>query len=81
MTQPPRPPGKKDPTIIIEDIFILLSIPVLWLFVFRLRGPVCTSIGIVALAALIVILVRRVRRINTVADKPRGEDERPKPRL
>lgn len=80
-TTPTPPPSGKDPSVIIEDIFVFLSIPVLWLFVFRLRGPVCTLIGVATMAALLVILVRRVRRINAVADKRRPDDTSPKPPL
>ena len=78
---PTPPPGRKDPSVIIEDIFVLLSIPVLWLFVFRLSGIVCNLIGIATLVVLIVILARRIRRINEASNQPRPPDDSRKPSL
>jgi len=78
---PTPPPGRKDPSVIIEDILVFLSIPVLWLFVFRLRGIVCNLIGLVTLVILIVILARRIRRINEASSQPRPPDSSRKPPL
>ena len=78
---PTPPPGRKDPSVIIEDIFVFLAIPVLWLFVFRLSGIVCNLIGIATLVVLIVILARRIRRINEASDQPRPPDNSRKPSL
>ena len=78
---PTPPPDRKDPSVIIEDVFVLLSIPVLWLFVFRLSGIVCNLIGLVTVVGLIVILARRIRRINAASDQPRPPGDSRKPPL
>ena len=72
---PPSPPGRKDPTVILEDVLIVLSIPVLWLFVLKLRGFVYSLIGGVTLVVLLVILYRRIRRIDAAAEKGRPKDD------
>jgi len=72
---PSQPPKKKDRSILLEDAAIILSIPVLWLFVLRLHQPVYVAIALAALAVLVWILVRRIRRINQASDRGRPTDD------
>ena len=59
---------KKNFWIWVEDTLILLAIPVLWLTIFQLRGPVYTAIQWVTLAIMVWIFVNRVRRFRRYAD-------------
>ena len=77
---PPAPPPEKKKSLVLwEEIVIVLSIPVLWLFVLRLHGKVCLAIGGVTLAALGCILWRRIKRINEAAERQRPNDREPRP--
>ncbi|MBM4080365.1 MAG: hypothetical protein FJ278_11750 [Planctomycetes bacterium] len=78
MAEPPRPhvpepsPRRRISLgVIIEDILIVLAIPVLWLTIFRLDGPICDVIQWVTLGAMVVVFVRRINRFRrppTVGD-------------
>ena len=51
--------------ILLEDIIILLAIPVLWFTIFRLEGAVYDVIKYLTLFAMVFIFVRRFGRIRS----------------
>ena len=59
MTSPPT----RKRYFVLEDVLILLCILVLWPTVFGWEGTVFRILQWTAVACLIVILVRRIRRI------------------
>ena len=67
----PRPeqPGRR--VRLVEDAFTLLCILTLWPTVLQWRHPAFTVVMYVALAGLLVIAYRRIRRFS------RGRDEQP----
>ncbi len=82
---PPSPPFVAPPSRddsrgpFWEDLIVLLAIPVLWIFVLRIRHPLAMAVAILTCAALVWVLVRRIRRFNRAA--PRSDDpEGPRPR-
>jgi len=68
----PSPPGRwSKPSIIVEDILIVLSIGALWFTVLDLSGPIYFVIQLAALGAMIAVFVRRLRRFKkTEEDRP-----------
>lgn len=59
-----RAKPKRTTVTVIEDIFILLCIPVLWPTIMGWQAPIYALLRVVALAGLIWIFVRRVRAIR-----------------
>ena len=49
---------------LLEDLFILVSILSLWPVILGWRGPLYQVLLYLALAGLVVVLVRRVRRLQ-----------------
>ena len=75
------PPGLQEPEplrsrwwVYVEDaLIVFLGIGVLWLSVLRISGPGVLVAQIVALAAMVAIMVVRVRRL--LSGRRRAEDE------
>jgi hypothetical protein len=69
MTWMPQPPperqSKRSPITIVEDILIVLAIPVLWFTIFKLDGAIYDIIQYLTLIMLVVIFVRRIRQFRT----------------
>ncbi|MBM4047328.1 MAG: hypothetical protein FJ279_19660 [Planctomycetes bacterium] len=71
MAESPRPympepsrQNKRSLGVIVEDILIVLAIPVLWLTIFRLDGGIYDVIQWVTLGAMVVVFVRRINRFR-----------------
>ena len=62
----PQDSGKK--ARLIEDVFILVSILALWPVVLDMRGLVYEVLLYVALAGLVYIFFRRMRRFREARD-------------
>ena len=73
------PNGAKRPStswfVYLEDVLIILAIPVLWFTVLRMSEPLVTGIQVVTLLVLIVIGFNRLRRL-LVARRRSEEDAR-----
>ena len=76
---PDPPPEAKKWSVLWEDIVVVLSIPVLWLFVLRLKGKVYLAIGCATLVLLVIVLLRRIKRINEAAERRRANDREHRP--
>lgn len=76
MIPSPSDPQKPDPgrrARLAEDIFILLCILSLWPVIFGWRHPVFEALLYAALAGLVLILVRRVRRFAQARREADGD--------
>ena len=70
---------KKNPWIWVEDALILLAIPVLWLTIFQLKGPIYTAIQWITLAVMVWIFINRVRRFHRYAEEHKKKPPTPFP--
>ena len=69
-TEPPSPPGRwSKPSVIVEDILIMLSIGALWFTILNKTGPVYFALQLLALAAMVVVFIRRTRRFRNSAER------------
>ncbi len=76
MIPSPSDPQKPDPgrrARLAEDIFILLCILSLWPVIFGWRHPAFEALLYAALAGLVVILIRRVRRFTQARREADGD--------
>ena len=69
MNLPPTPPSDNKPKHLLEDIFILLCIGSLWPVILGWNHPIYQAVLYLALAGLLVILVRRIKRFRQVRDE------------
>ncbi|MFH1567812.1 MAG: hypothetical protein ABIL09_07405 [Gemmatimonadota bacterium] len=58
----PRDPGRK--VRLLEDLFILVSVLSLWPVLLGWRGPLYQALLYLALAGLIFVFIRRLRRLH-----------------
>ena len=71
----PTPPEESDgkPRHLFEDIFIILCIVCLWPVILGWTHPLYQALLYIALAGLIIIFVRRVRRFRRAHDELQGD--------
>ena len=62
--------------IVLEDIFIMISILSLWPMILGWQGIVWESAKYVAAVGLLIIFARRVRRYNVRREESSGPDRR-----
>lgn len=74
MSMPPLPEDEtqRDKSRLIEDVFIILCIPTLWPVVMGWSDPIFRIPLYIALAGLLFIFYRRIKRFKQARDDLKG---------